>query len=116
MLASEGIVAFAFARYEWRSVMGQAAMAKKSTKKSAAKKPSIGTTLKSLTLNFGALARDAQLVALMELTNLYKRTKASATKVEPAAKKQVVKAKKAAKKTVKKVAKAAKKAVKKAAK
>lgn len=91
-------------------------MAKKSTKTSAAKKQSIGTTLKSLTLNFGALARDAQLVALMELTNLYKRTKATAAKVEPAAKKQIVKAKKTAKTVAKSGKKAAKKAVKQAAK
>lgn len=79
-------------------------MAKSAGKKSAAKKQSIGTTLKSLTANFGALARDAQLVALMELTNLYKRTKATvAPKVAPpAAKKAVAAPKKAkAKKAVK---------------
>lgn len=88
-------------------------MAKKS-KKSAAKKQSVGTTLKSLTLNFGALARDAQLVALMELTNLYKRAKATAaSKVEAPARKQVAKATKAAKKAPKAVKKAAKKVVKK---
>lgn len=88
-------------------------MAKKTTRTTAARKQSIGTTLKSLTLNFGALARDAQLVALMELTNLYKRTKATAVaKVEAPAKKKAATAKKAVKKTAKKVVKKARKASK----
>jgi hypothetical protein len=78
----------------------------KTAKTTAVKKQSIGTTLKSLTQNFGALARDAQLVALMELTNLYKRSKATAVKkVETPAKKKVAKAVKTVKKAAKKTAK-----------
>lgn len=87
-------------------------MAKKAKTKTAkvttARQQSIGTTLKSLTQNFAALARDAQLVALMELTNLYKRTKApTVKKAEPPAKKTTKKP--AAKTAKKKTAKAGKK-------
>jgi hypothetical protein len=77
-------------------------------------KKSIAATAKSLTVNFGKLALDAQRVALMEMVGVYERTARAAKKVGRKSSKTAKATKKRAAKTGKKAAKAVKTRAKKA--
>lgn len=68
-------------------------------------KKSIAATAKSLTVNFGKLALDAQRVALMEMVKVYERAADAAGKIGKTSKKKAKAGKKRAVKAGKKMVK-----------